>query len=270
MGSSGTERSSKSQVRRGSSWKSACLRSAFFLVLSSLWCSIHGAAYPSFPAAKPELTHGAFTPISPSKGSLEGETPLGTLKELVEEHTHSESELHLLSPNNDDSLGRADSNLPSPMEGQDSVPAGISSSTTPGNTDTYAVDVRGYTPLHVAVEAGHATLTKEIIKNTRASVNAKALSGRTPLHVAAAKGFLSCITALLENSDDIDVNAKASGGFTALHFAASEGFTDSVNLLLNDPRTDVNAMSETGLTPLHLASLADRGSTVSLLLGNKM
>ncbi|CAG0907248.1 unnamed protein product, partial [Cyprideis torosa] len=122
------------QERRGSSWKSACLRSAFFLVLSSLWCSIHGAAYPSFPAAKPELTHGGFTPISPSKGSLEGETPLGTLKELVEEHTDSEYELHLLSPNNDDSLG----NLPSPMEGQDSVPAGISSSTTPGNTDTYA------------------------------------------------------------------------------------------------------------------------------------
>ncbi|CAG0885935.1 unnamed protein product [Cyprideis torosa] len=287
-------------------WKSVCLQLVFLLVFSSLWCSIDGAAYPFFPATKPKLVNRGFTPISSSKGSWDGETPQpqARLKELVEETTDSESALP--SPTNDEAFGRTDFKLSSLMEGQDSVPPAISSSTPSGGldlsagTDTSesrygdkrsshsffynsnamrpmllkhdadigAVDLRGYTPLHVAVEAGHETLLKEIMKYTHASVNAKSASGWTPLHVAVEKGFLRCITALLER-EDIDVNAEAINGFTPLHLAASDGLSDSANLLLNDPRTDVNAESDTGLTPLHLASLGDHGSTVRLLLSNK-
>jgi ankyrin repeat protein len=88
----------------------------------------------------------------------------------------------------------------------------------------------GYTPLHLAVEAG-AAVTAEKLLAAGADANASAAAGTTPLMLAAAAGDTRIVTQLLDKG--ADPNAKESAhGQTALMFAAARGRADVVSLLL--------------------------------------
>jgi ankyrin repeat protein len=94
----------------------------------------------------------------------------------------------------------------------------------------------GWTPLHLAVAAGHAALTEQLV-DAGADLTARTEGGRTPLHVA------------LEHSPDLVAPLRALG---APVDAASAAFLDDTDQLtsaldagarLTDPATDVDLLS---------------------------
>nr|Q25338.1 RecName: Full=Delta-latroinsectotoxin-Lt1a; Short=Delta-LIT-Lt1a; AltName: Full=Delta-latroinsectotoxin; Short=Delta-LIT; Flags: Precursor [Latrodectus tredecimguttatus]CAA63363.1 delta-latroinsectotoxin precursor [Latrodectus tredecimguttatus]prf//2211313A delta-latroinsectotoxin [Latrodectus tredecimguttatus] len=112
-------------------------------------------------------------------------------------------------------------------------------------------DKNGFTPLHIAAEAGQAGFVKLLI-NHGADVNAKtSKTNLTPLHLATRSGFSKTVRNLLE-SPNIKVNEKEDDGFTPLHTAVMSTYM-VVDALLNHPDIDKNAQSTSGLTPFHLA-----------------
>ena len=107
----------------------------------------------------------------------------------------------------------------------------------------------GWTPLHVAAQAGHKEVAELLLAN-RADVNAKDNRGMTPLHWAAQAGHKEVAELLLANK--ADVNAKTKVGWTPLHWAAERGHKEVAKLLLAS-KAVVDLKDYIGMTPLRLA-----------------
>ena len=62
--------------------------------------------------------------------------------------------------------------------------------------------VFGYTPLHEAVNGGHADAL-EILLKKGGDINSRANTGYTPLHLAASAGNIECVRVLLRYNANI-------------------------------------------------------------------
>ncbi|KAL0966222.1 hypothetical protein UPYG_G00292510 [Umbra pygmaea] len=72
----------------------------------------------------------------------------------------------------------------------------------------------------------------------------------TPLHITAGRGFVDCLSHLLQRGASVDL---APGGNTALHEACDSCQSQCVKLLLFHG-ANANAVSEDGLMPLHMCT----------------
>ena len=153
--------------------------------------------------------------------------------------------------------------------------------------DIFACENRGYTPLHLAAEAGHAEMVALLCE---ASQSPNLLTANTlkwaPLHVAAAKGQCAVISALHRCDANMDLQAAdcaspllvavrsrhphtiasliehgASVDFpqgadrhTALHCAARRGLAKEARALLK-AGAKANAKTRSGYRPLHFIAL---------------
>ena len=89
----------------------------------------------------------------------------------------------------------------------------------------------GYTPLHLASQAGHAEVSGTLLGNG-AAVNAATSTGATPLMLAAAAGKVEPVKLLLDRGADVNASDSPNGE-TALMFASSLDRADVVKLLLS-------------------------------------
>ncbi len=85
-------------------------------------------------------------------------------------------------------------------------------------------DWDGHTPLYVAAQGGHETVTKQLIAAC-GNVDLQTDFGRTPLYAAAQNGHASVTEQLIEARCNVDLQAK--DGSTALYIAAQEGHASS-------------------------------------------
>ncbi|KAB8067207.1 ankyrin repeat-containing domain protein [Aspergillus leporis] len=155
--------------------------------------------------------------------------------------------------------------------------------------DITAADIFGKTPLHQAIEKGHASIVKmllsryvcqpllciaartgnaEIAKSLLdhgLDVNITDAEGRTPLHLAAAKGH-DRVVQLLLNQESINVQARDRYRSTALHEAAMGGHLPVLELLLVEPNVEINATDKDHSTSLHHCVKNGDRSLVRLLL----
>jgi ankyrin repeat protein len=160
-----------------------------------------------------------------------------------------------------------------------------------------STDIRGYTPLILAVMKGHKDAAELLLANKADAAAADAFGGR-PLIVAAfasqkdmfellmkhtrktqtildlfsnalcdaaQTGPKSVIELLIANG--ADVNAKPRGS-TPLHYAATSVHTDVAELLLAH-KASINAKDSIGRTPLHNAVMNGNKEVAELLLANK-
>jgi ankyrin repeat protein len=152
------------------------------------------------------------------------------------------------------------------------------------------------TPMHAAVDAGHANVLSLLIEHGAdmegksrsrnggtplnraawdrrlevgqclldrgANINARDSGHNTPLIHAIYRGHVQFAQNLLERGAAID--AQNSRGTTALHFAIRDGRTQAVQLLL-EHRADVNVRDEDGDTPSKLVSLHGNQEIVELI-----
>lgn len=114
----------------------------------------------------------------------------------------------------------------------------------------YAVNNRGRTALHLAIDSSVTTYTEDIMRlllHHQANACATSDGGWTPLHNASQKGLTSVVELLLEAG--ASVNATLSNGMTALHWAASNGFEDVIRVLLSLRETDLGIKDGFGRAP---------------------
>lgn len=119
----------------------------------------------------------------------------------------------------------------------------------------------GKTPLHFAVEGGHADVVRYLLEKG-AAVNAGNADGDTPLHYAAGWGFMDIIAILIENG--ADVAARSNAGDTPLHYVRFQGITPVAKALL-DHGADVNARNKAGDSLLVAAFGRGRRDLIELL-----
>ncbi|XP_015924398.2 alpha-latrotoxin-Lh1a-like [Parasteatoda tepidariorum] len=129
-----------------------------------------------------------------------------------------------------------------------------------------ARDKNGFTPMHVAVEAGQEEFMNLLIRH-RSTIGIQSYPQLlTPLHLAARNGFVKTLETLLTNT--VDLNVKDMSGFTPLHNAVVGG-EQVVNMIVNTRKASINAQSNTKLTPFHLAVINNDMKVAQSLINSK-
>eukprot|EP00794_Sanderia_malayensis_P008928 gene8928-9880_t len=124
-------------------------------------------------------------------------------------------------------------------------------------------DDAGWTPLMIAVSAGHEKLVLKLLEK-KADVHVCNYTGQSVLHYAASKNHCNIAEILLRNNADPNVHDKTTGA-TPLHRAASRGHLKMVKLL-KENKSFINSEDFQGNTPSHLACEEDRVAVVDFLL----
>lgn len=125
------------------------------------------------------------------------------------------------------------------------------------------------TPLHLAVELGHANIVGYLLQHG-AQQDLRAEQGLTPIFLAAHLGHTDCLRVLLKNAKDDGnlalVNVPAEDNATPLLIAAQEGHVGCVDLLLEHGADANIVVTETGGGPLQYAVFKGQTKCVKSLL----
>ncbi|KAK7874088.1 hypothetical protein R5R35_004631 [Gryllus longicercus] len=127
--------------------------------------------------------------------------------------------------------------------------------------DPNAVDVNGWTALHLAAEGAHSECVKILLDSFAKACYVGGPKMQTPLHVAAEKGHTDCLESLLIRAPS-SINVRDHYGWTALHCAAFNKWPECVKVLLRYG-VDIALTNSRGESALHLAaclSTAERDS----------
>ncbi|XP_029177130.1 nuclear factor NF-kappa-B p100 subunit isoform X2 [Nylanderia fulva] len=118
----------------------------------------------------------------------------------------------------------------------------------PNITDHY-----GQMPLHRAVKLPEGKASIGILlKEKKINIEANTDLGWTPLHLAAEAGLYYAVRSLVEAGANVN-NTDMSYGRTALHIAVEGSHRDIVEFLLKNTNIDVNKKNFSGNTALHTA-----------------
>ena len=123
-------------------------------------------------------------------------------------------------------------------------------------------DMDGSTPLHLAVERGHAAMC-QLLLNKKPDIDAKDDFEMTALDIAAECGQIAVVRLLLDRGASTE--AKIPSKQTPLHRAALFGHSAIVRLLL-DRGASIEAQSSSNGTPLHYATQVECSTVARLLL----
>ncbi len=127
---------------------------------------------------------------------------------------------------------------------------------------------RGDTPLHRAVQGGHADVV-EFLAAAGADLEARGEGGQTPLQEAADLGFAKVAEVLISKGADVNANSDDPGNWsqTPLQIAANYGHTATVAILLAKG-ADANVKDAQGRTALDYAWNRKFTDVVALLGGD--
>mmetsp|Transcript_396 Transcript_396/g.1358 ORF Transcript_396/g.1358 Transcript_396/m.1358 type:complete len:480 (-) Transcript_396:49-1488(-) len=126
-----------------------------------------------------------------------------------------------------------------------------------------AARLGGRSPLHVAAQAGHATVVSALL-SWQANPATVDHGGQTPLHYAASHGHDFMVSLLL--SANADAQAVDSRGQTPLHVAARWGHASCMSNLSKLAGSDINFVDASGRPPLQLAAQFGHPNAVAWLL----
>ncbi|XP_050526608.1 E3 ubiquitin-protein ligase MIB1-like [Daktulosphaira vitifoliae] len=141
------------------------------------------------------------------------------------------------------------------------------------DADINARNKRRQTALHIAVNRGHASVVRTLLRlNCLPSL--QDTDGDTPLHDAISKKRDDIVAMLLDGngtgSGGADIMLANNNGFNALHHAALRGNPSAMSVLLSKlPRRHwwmVDEKKDDGYTALHLAALNNHTQVAQLLV----
>lgn len=126
----------------------------------------------------------------------------------------------------------------------------------------HVVDQQGWSLLHIAVHAGHDSLTQALAIRFPKLINAINNQGCTALQLAATKGH-DKILGLLAS---LDPSHTTREGWTGFHFAAQFGQEKVLQTLFDRCPRLIDATTNRGETALHLAAAHGHERIVEVLL----
>ena len=106
-------------------------------------------------------------------------------------------------------------------------------------------------PLHVASRCGNLEIVELLVKHG-ANISAVDAKGRTCLHCAVQSGHNSCLRFLLQTGCQEIIEERDHRGLNCLHIAVKQNCVDSVQTLLTSG-ADVEAMTPDGIDVLQLS-----------------
>lgn len=120
----------------------------------------------------------------------------------------------------------------------------------------------GRTALHMAAQAGHRAIVRQLLAPDGAAALIPDSNGLTPIHLAASNGKVSVLDELLQRVDRATIAWQIPE--TPLHFAARAGQYEAIELLID--RGLMNDLPDSsGMTPLLRAAEAGHAGCVQLL-----
>ena len=141
--------------------------------------------------------------------------------------------------------------------------------TTHDKINVNAVDARGETFLHVAVNSNRLEVVETLLQCKSIDPILRNSRGETPLMLAVSKRYVE-VTACLLQDDRVNESLSvfvAEDAFNApMYKALSWGYGDIVALLLSNEKCDVNLQMRLGMTALHVAVSFRRITMVDCLL----
>ena len=108
-------------------------------------------------------------------------------------------------------------------------------------------DLKGKTPLHVAVNRGHFEIVKLLLEKIEGDKNPEDLKGKTPLHFAVINGDYEIVKLLLDNIDGEKKPAQSQWQTPPLHVAATRGNFEIFNCLNRAKWTHMDRETQTYL-----------------------
>nr|CAD2199644.1 unnamed protein product [Meloidogyne enterolobii] len=124
----------------------------------------------------------------------------------------------------------------------------------------------GFTPLHLAAQAGHDSLVRMLLNQGVQVDAATTTMSIIPLHLAAQQGHIAVVGMLLSRSTQ-QQHAKDWRGRTPLHLASVNGKREMVSLLIAQG-SNINVMDQNGWTGMHYATKAGHLDVVKLFVNS--
>lgn len=120
--------------------------------------------------------------------------------------------------------------------------------------------LNGWTPLHEAAknEYGSVELFELLLRNAETDKNPADLRGKTPMHVAVEHGNVEITRLILENLTGSKNPQDNEFGDTPLHLAARQGNFNMVKLILSHLHEKIDVKNCNGETPFESACLSPR------------
>ena len=136
--------------------------------------------------------------------------------------------------------------------------------------DYNPVSKRGYSILHAAAKNGNIELIKEILEVTEDKCP-RNVRGQTPMHLAVEAGYIDVLQ-LFHKSVKEHRNPSDNAGVNLLHISAEKGHLDIFKYLfkLEQSKTKKNPQDANGITPLHLAAENGHIDIVTMILDSNV
>ena len=133
----------------------------------------------------------------------------------------------------------------------------------------FSIDVRGWTPLHYASRFSDQD-TVEFLLQKGFRCDAQTISRYNCLHLAACNKNIGVIKLIWDNfGNGADKNAKDFKGFAPIHLASAKGLVSTVKFLLDQSDTiEKQPLNQDHSNPLHEAVMFKQKEVVKLLLKN--
>ncbi|XP_072348681.1 ankyrin repeat and SOCS box protein 2 isoform X1 [Scyliorhinus torazame] len=121
----------------------------------------------------------------------------------------------------------------------------------------------GWIPLHEAAFYNQPRCVKLLLKAYPGTIDCRTLAEETALYLATCRGYLECMTCLLEAGAECDITSK--GKETALYKACEYKHVEAVRLLIKY-KADVNHRCNHGWTALHEAAVRNDLDIIEALI----
>ena len=135
----------------------------------------------------------------------------------------------------------------------------------PNETILSFLDEENSTPLHAAIDGGHAAVVDVLLKHGASPLDSK-YGQPPPVHMACSQGKLDMVQIMVNHCGPAILHKEDEHGRTPLHFSANSMRSEQLISYITQYDANVNATDDQNRTALHIAVMSGSLTAVQKLL----